>query len=191
MTTVKYKGATLTTVDNVTKTLTTSGTYLEDDITLTDSGGGSGVGTLLGTLSLGALSTTSSSPTTIDNKTLTISGVNEYDFVIAEMSVDSVVNDSHLATVNFVLLTASSNISTKNGSTIMSYKWNAKNSSSGVITTRTSATGYGVSLNTATITNGTLSMTFYVRYNATQTGTINGNYTARAYGVKLADLIGG
>lgn len=41
-TTVTYKGATLTTVDNQTRTLTTSGKYLEDNITLTDvSGGGS------------------------------------------------------------------------------------------------------------------------------------------------------
>lgn len=39
-TTVKYKGATLTTVTNQTKTLLTSGTWLEDDITLTDAGSG-------------------------------------------------------------------------------------------------------------------------------------------------------
>lgn len=42
-TTVTYKGSTLTTVDNQTRTLLTSGKYLEDDITLVDvtSGGGS------------------------------------------------------------------------------------------------------------------------------------------------------
>ena len=41
-TTVKYKGETLTTVSNTTKTLETKGTWLEDDIELTDvSGGGS------------------------------------------------------------------------------------------------------------------------------------------------------
>lgn len=39
-TTVKYKGATLTTVTNQTKTLLTSGTWLEDDIELTDAGSG-------------------------------------------------------------------------------------------------------------------------------------------------------
>lgn len=48
-TTVTYKGATLTTVDNDTKTLQTSGTWLEDDITLTDvSGGGTGEWTTTG-----------------------------------------------------------------------------------------------------------------------------------------------
>jgi hypothetical protein len=35
-TTVTYKGSTIATVDNNTKTLTTQGKYLEDDITLTD-----------------------------------------------------------------------------------------------------------------------------------------------------------
>lgn len=39
-TTVKYKGATLATVTNQTKTLLTSGTWLEDDIELTDAGSG-------------------------------------------------------------------------------------------------------------------------------------------------------
>lgn len=39
-TTVKYKGATLATVTNQTKTLLTSGTWLEDDIELTDTGSG-------------------------------------------------------------------------------------------------------------------------------------------------------
>lgn len=34
--TVTYKGSTITTVSNNTKTLTTAGTYLEDDITITD-----------------------------------------------------------------------------------------------------------------------------------------------------------
>ena len=41
-TTVSYKGATIATVSNNTKTLLTEGKYLEDDLTLTDvSGGGS------------------------------------------------------------------------------------------------------------------------------------------------------
>lgn len=41
-TTVTYKGETLTTVNNQTRTLLTSGKYLEDNITLTDVSGGGG-----------------------------------------------------------------------------------------------------------------------------------------------------
>lgn len=48
-TTVKYKGATLTTVSNQTKTLLTSGTWLEDDIELTDSGSGGATNFVTGT----------------------------------------------------------------------------------------------------------------------------------------------
>lgn len=43
-TTVTYKGATLATIENQTKTLQTAGTWVEDDFTLTDvSGGGGGI----------------------------------------------------------------------------------------------------------------------------------------------------
>ena len=41
-TTVTYKGQTLTTVENQTKTLTTGGTWMEGDLTLTDVSGGGG-----------------------------------------------------------------------------------------------------------------------------------------------------
>ena len=48
--TVTYKGNTLTTVDNATKTLLTAGKYLEDDVTITDvSGGGTSPWTKVGT----------------------------------------------------------------------------------------------------------------------------------------------
>lgn len=45
-TTVSYKGSTIATVDNNTKTLTTQGKYLEADIILTDVSGGGGGGTI-------------------------------------------------------------------------------------------------------------------------------------------------
>ena len=41
-TTVTYKGSTLTTATNQTRTLTTSGKYLEDNITITDVSGADG-----------------------------------------------------------------------------------------------------------------------------------------------------
>ena len=40
--TVTYKGATITTVSNETKTLETAGTWMEDDVTITDVSGGGG-----------------------------------------------------------------------------------------------------------------------------------------------------
>ena len=41
------------------------------------------------------------------------------------------------------------------------------------------------------ISSGTATIPMYQRYNSTQTGTINNSYTARVYGLKLYDLIGG
>lgn len=36
-----------------------------------------------------------------------------------------------------------------------------------------------------------MTIPLYYRYNSNSTGTLNGTYTARVYGVKLYDLIGG
>lgn len=41
-TTVTYKGTTIATISNTTKKLNTKGMYCEDDITITDTGGGGG-----------------------------------------------------------------------------------------------------------------------------------------------------
>ena len=55
-TTVTYKGATLTTVDNDTVTLETAGKYCEDDFTLTDvSGGGGSTVVITWTVMMGTL----------------------------------------------------------------------------------------------------------------------------------------
>lgn len=51
-TTVTYKGSTLTTVNNQTRVLETAGTWLDDDITLTDvTSGGTSAQTATGTVS--------------------------------------------------------------------------------------------------------------------------------------------
>ena len=158
--------------------------------TYSGGGGGGGIGDLLNTTAIGAYSTSSTSQTNM-NKTITVSSVNDYDLLIVETSVDTVVANRHEATVGTIFLNAGTNVSTKNGTTIGNAKWNAKVSSSNVTTTRSSSTAYGLYPYSATVSNGTASIVMYSRYNSTQTGTINGTYTTRVYGVKLYDLIGG
>lgn len=158
--------------------------------TYSGGGGGGGVGDLLATSALGTISTTTTQATNL-NKTITVSSVNGYDLLIVETSVDTVVANRHEATVGTIFLNASTTVGTKNGATIGNAKWNAKVSSSNVTTTRSSSTAYGLYPYSATISNGTASIAMYSRYNSTQTGTINGTYTTRVYGVKLYDLIGG
>lgn len=153
-------------------------------------GGGSGIGTLLATLSLGTISTTSTQATNT-NKSVSVSGINSYDQLIVETSVDSVTNNRHIATIANIWLTASSSVDTKDAGTIATAKLNMKISSSGKTTTRSNTTAYGVYPYSVSISNGTATIPIYTRYNSTQTGTINNSYTTRVYGVKLYNLIGG
>ena len=152
-------------------------------------GGGSGL-TLLKTTSLGTLSTSSTSAADT-GKTMTVTGYNDYDVLVVDVSVDSVTNGRHTSTVSMVYLTGTSAVTTKNTYAVGGNKWNSKLSSSGTGSTRQSTSAYGVYVNAATVSSNTMTLTFYYRYNSNHTGTINGAYTARVYGLKLYDLIGG
>lgn len=159
----------------------------------TASGGGGGGLTLIQTTALGALSTSSTSAADT-GKTITLASTTNftnYDLLIVDISVDTPTNGRHTSTVSQVLLTGTSNVSTKNTYAVASNKWNSKRSSSGTGSTRQSTTAYGVYISAATVASGKMTMTVYYRYNSNSTGTLNGTYTARVYGVKLYDLIGG
>lgn len=156
-------------------------------------GGGSDRLVLLQTTSIGTLST--SSTTAADTgKTVSLASTtnwDDYDLLLVDISVDTTTNGRHTSTVSGVLLTGTSNVATKNTYTVMGNKWNSKLSSSGTASTRQSTSAYGVYINAASVSNSTLTMTVYYRYNSNSTGTLNGTYTARVYGIKLYDLIGG
>ena len=160
----------------------------------TSSGGGGGVGTLLTTYSMGTIST-SSTQAADTGKSVSVSGVNNYDLLIVETSVDSVTNNRHTATVGLIFLTASSTVGTKDGASVATVKWNSKISSNGTTTTRAGTTAYGIYPNSCSVATSnsvtTATIPMYRRYNSTSTGTINGTYTTRVYGVNLYDLIGG
>lgn len=152
-------------------------------------GGGSGL-TLLKTYAIGALQTSSTSAADT-GKSTTLTGYNDYDMLLVDVSVDTPTNGRHTSTVSFVILTGTSNVDTKNTYTVGSNKWNSKLGSTGTGSTRQSTTAYGVYVNAATVSGSTMTLTFYYRYNNNSTGTLNGTYTARIYGLKLYDLIGG
>lgn len=158
-------------------------------ITGTASGGSGGL-TLLKSYSLGTLSTSSTSATDT-GKSMTVTGYNDYDMLIVDVSVDTVTNGRHTSTVSTVYLTGTSNVTAKNTYAVGSNKWNSKRSSSGTGSTRQSTSAYGIYAYSASVSSSTMTIAFYYRYNSNNTGTINGTYTARVYGVKLYDLIGG
>lgn len=162
-------------------------------ITGTNSGGGGGIGTLLKTESLGAISTSSTTAADISHN-VAVTGIYDYDLLIVETSVDTKTNNRHAATTRLIFLTADSSVGTKNGTAIATATWNCKLSSNGTATTRSNTTARGIypySCTISTTNNGTATLVMYRCYNSTQTGTINGSYTTRVYGVKLYNLIGG
>lgn len=156
-------------------------------------GGGTDRLVLIQTTSIGSLSTSSTSATDT-GKTVSCAsttGWANYDLLLVDISVDTKTNGRHTSTVTPVLLTGTSNVTTKNTYTVGSNKWNSKLGSTGTASTRQSTTAYGVYINAASVSSNTLNMTVYYRYNSNSTGTLNGTYTARVYGIKLIDLIGG
>lgn len=175
------------------ETKTANGTY---DVTnlaelvVNVSGGGTSNFTLLGTKSLGTISTTSTTDTDT-GQTIVLTGWNDYDLLVCECSVNTKTNGRHAESTRLAWLTASSSVATKNGCTFATATHNTKLSSSGTATTRSSTTAYGVYAKAGTISGTNLTITIYQRYNSTQTGTINGSYTMRVYGCKIYDLIGG
>lgn len=189
--TARFDDASVTTA--VASDVASGKVFLASDGTITtgtaSGGGGSGL-TLLKTTSLGTLSTTSTSA--VDTgKSLTVTGYADYDLLIVDVSVDSPVNGRHTSTVSMILLTGTSSVRTKNTYTVVGNKWNSKLSSSGTGSTRQSTTAYGIYAYSASVSSGTMTIPLYYRQNSNSTGTLNGTYTARIYGVKLYDLIGG
>lgn len=181
-----------------TKSITANGTYNASSdgadgyssVTVNVSGGG-GL-PLLQTTSLGTLSASSTSVTDTGKTVSLASSTNwdDYDLLLVDISVDTTTNGRHTSTVSFVIITGTSAVTTKDSYTVGTNKWNSKLGSTGTASTRQSTT-YGIFVNSPSVSSNTLSLPIYYRYNSNSTGTINGNYTARVYGIKLIDLVGG
>lgn len=173
------------------ETKTANGTYdvtkLAQLIVNVSGGGGSGL-TLLGTTALGTISTSSTSATDT-GKTVTATGATSYDLLIVITSCTK-TNSRHWGTIGLIELYNSSTATTPNTASISTNKYNFKVGSTGTVQSRCGTTAYGIYPNACTFSSNNASITLYQRYNNTSTGTINGSYTAKVYGVKLYDLLG-
>ena len=151
-------------------------------------GGGGGIGTLLATLSMGTISTTSTTATDT-GKSISVSNANKYDLLIVLTSCTK-TNNRHYGTARVITLYNSSDATSRTSAYLSSYTQNWKVSNN-VVQLRCGTTAQGIYPNSCTISNGTATIPMYQRYNSTNTGTINGTYTASVYGVNLYDLMGG
>ena len=176
------------------ETKTANGTYNVTNLAeiVVNVSGGTDKIKLLQTTTIGSISTSSTSAADT-GKTITLASTTnftDYDMLIVAIGVDTHTNGRHLCSIGFVFLTGTSNINTKNTYAVGSNVWNTKLNSSGTQSSRQSSTKYGVYANAASVGNdGKMTITVYQRYNSNNTGTINGSYTARVYGVKLRDLV--
>lgn len=153
-----------------------------------ETGGGESRVDLLATKSLGALSTTSTSEVST-GQTLEISkaDLDGYEMALVICSGDTQENDGHVATLGMTMLYGDTNATSMNSIYQPTVKENYKLSSNKVIS-RSNNNVYGVYAK-GDYSNYKLTFTFYTKYSSTYTGTINGNYTAKVYGLKIYDLI--
>lgn len=161
--------------------------------TISAAGGGGGGLTQIASYSFGSFSGSATSATDT-GKSMTLAsstGWSNYDLLLVDCSVDTLTNGRHTSTVSMVIITHQTTYGTPSNYAVAGNKWNSKLNSSGTASTRQSTTAYGIYANSATVSSGTMTIPFYYRQNSNNTGTINGTYTVRVYGVKLFDLIGG
>lgn len=148
-------------------------------------GGGGGNFELLLTESLGHLETTSTSATNI-GKSLTVENINDYDMLIVMIYCNNQTEYAHKASVRPLLLRQQSDAgiaAVSSYTPVQNYKvadYPYKNSDSN---------SYGVYPFSVDISDGVATITIYMKYNSTYTGTINGDYTACVYGLNLHDLM--
>lgn len=151
-----------------------------------------GIGKLLATESLGALSTSSTTEASTGKSFTLSSDFHAYDLLIVETSNDSAESGKHFATVGVIFLSGGSGLSTKSTASFPAGKLNIRLDANGVAFSNYSSAAYGVYHDsTSAISNGVLTIGMSMRYHSTYTGTLNGNYTTRVYGVNCYGLAGG
>lgn len=142
-------------------------------------------------VSLGNLSTTSTSAvSTGETITIARSEFNDYDALLViiqkDDAIEDIPNNNHIATIGITFLYGDSIYTTMNTAYTPTVKYNYKKGGSGDIESRSSNTAHGV-YHASSYSGSTqiLTLSISMRYNSSYTGTINGDYTARIYGINL------
>lgn len=151
-------------------------------------GGSSGGLELLLTYPMGTLSTTSETAVST-GITLTVPNAGQYPLMLVDVRIDTVAKGKHISTVSYVTLAGSSGgpVGTTINSVSRDGQFNHRKASRTLIDFNYMSL-YGIYVNGAMYSSGSVSMSMYMRYHSTYSGTINGTYTARVYGVDLFSL---
>ena len=140
---------------------------------------------LLATKSLGTLSTSGTSVVNTD-KTMTVPNWTNYDVLVVYVYRSTAAAGYHRATIQpmsvYLSATSATTKSIGNNGWILNIRRDDNNVELG----SSGTSGYGVYVGDTNTSNG-LVLTFYMRYNIASTGTIDGKYTAKVYGIKLVN----
>lgn len=191
--TARFDDATVTTA--AASDVASGKVFLAADGTITtgtaSGGGGGAFGTLLKTQILGDIST-SSTNNTDTGITVKVNDIDDYDMFLIECSVTNVINGRHIATIRpfFIYNNGSSGRSPKTTVTMTGGAWILRSNNSGTKYNRAPTSAYGVFPNSCTLSDGTATIAIYTRYSNSYSGTINGNYQCKVYGIKLYQLTG-
>ena len=147
------------------------------------SGGGDSRFDLFHTISLGTISTTSTSETFYQRYELP--SIDDYDALFSICTADTVGVDCHAGTTSITLL--SGRRDHKDASIVPNHKINYFVDASGIWKSFTNGTAYGVYTKYGTYSSKPC-LNVYTKYNSNYTKTINSTYTMRVYGLKLWDL---
>lgn len=141
---------------------------------------------LLKTESLGTIS--NSSGAAVDTtKTVVVNDINDYDVLLVLIVSAATEQGTHKASFTEVMLAGGT---TKSSANNITRNMQYINGATGVITSSYNTSSLGVYPSTATLTSGNVTMSIYSKDSAI-TGTINAEYNAYIYGIRLIDLIRG
>lgn len=182
----------------ITQNGTVDVTNLAEVIVNVSGGGGGGGLELLKKESLGHIEYTSTSAGSLSTS-ISVSGLTGFSLIIVLISRDDVPTglNRHFATASYVNLTSTTGQAPPfevETATVNTQRWNLMIGTNGNYITASNV--HGIYANSGSISNpgtsnATLTMPLYARYSSSSTRTINGDYTARVYGVKLYNLLGG
>ena len=175
------------TSDTVTQNGTVDTTLINSLVVDVANGGGGGIGTLLVEKHLGQV-TCSSTSATSTGYTVSLSNLADYDMFISVIFCKA-VNGRHVATVSVMWRQYNNNGTSRLdvGGTSLNYRMSSNVIYTGVGSSSVCGVYPATKTNIGGATTTTVNIT--AKYQGTTTQTIDGDYTARIYGVKLPNFL--
>lgn len=149
---------------------------------VTGGGGGSDNFKLIQSVDLGTISTSSTSATNM-NRSVTCNDISGYDFVFLVVRRKTTANNYHWFTVSPVAVGGTATRGTAQAVTNIATRINAYYTNATNVASRVGS--YGIYANSASLSGKALTCALYSRYSSTYTHTINGEYSADFYGLKV------